>query len=119
VPNVIEQQDVVGANSAIWSAAVVPQIALAAAAGGAGRCSRRTGPAFTINATSFLSSAAQLIGLPQAATPVSAAVRRVDQILEGLRTIQRNRFLATLAAVQALVALSAGATSALLVVLTQ
>ncbi|MEO7556932.1 MAG: MFS transporter, partial [Acidimicrobiales bacterium] len=40
-------------------------------------------------------------------------------VVEGLRTIRRSRFLSTMICVQALAALSAGATSALLVVLAE
>jgi len=110
--------EVVGANSAIWSAGVLSQIALAPAAGAVVAFGGAT-PAFAINAASFALSAALLsrLELPSAARRV--ATRRIDEIKEGLRTIRRSRFLSTLAEVQALAALSAGATSALLVVLAE
>jgi hypothetical protein len=44
---------------------------------------------------------------------------RIDDVVAGLRFIRQSRFLGTLAAVQGLAALSAGATSALLVVLAE
>ncbi|HVL27181.1 MAG TPA: MFS transporter, partial [Acidimicrobiales bacterium] len=50
-------------------------------------------------------------------TPAAPASRRLADVAEGLRIVRTSRFLGTLAAVQALAALSAGATSALLVVL--
>jgi MFS family permease len=118
VPTLVGEDDVVGANSAIWSAAVVSQIALAPAAG-ALVATAGAGWAFTINAVSFLASAALLVRLPRAPRAAPVGGRRLDQILEGLRYIRRSRFLFTLAGVQALAALSAGATSALLVVLAE
>jgi predicted MFS family arabinose efflux permease len=77
------------------------------------------GAAFAINAASFLVSAATLTALPVAdALPVPARSRWA-LAMEGVRVIRRSRFLGTLAAVQGLAALSAGATSALLVVLAE
>lgn len=118
VPALVGPDDVVGANSAVWSAAVVSQIALAPAAGGLVALAGAA-PAFSINAASFLASAALLARL-------SVPRYRVDHVRSwraelgaGLSAIRRCRFLATLAVTQALAALSAGATSALLVVLAQ
>ena len=118
VPALVGPDDVVGANSAVWSAAVVSQIALAPAAGGLVALAGAA-PAFAINAASFLASAALLARL-------SVPRYRVDHVRSwraelgaGLSAIRRCRFLATLAVTQALAALSAGATSALLVVLAQ
>jgi MFS family permease len=117
LPSVIDRDDVVAANSALWSAAVISQIVLAPVAGGlvvlAG-----AGPAFAVNAASFLLSAALLRGLPEGPTS-PAATRRLADVAEGLRAIRHSRFLGTLAVVQALAALSAGGTSALLVVLAE
>jgi MFS family permease len=118
LPSVVRPDDLVEANSALWSAAVISQIALAPLAGvlvafaGAG-------PAFLLNAASFVVSAALLRGLPVLAHPAQAPRRRMADVAEGLRIIRRSRFLGTLAGVQALAALSAGATSALLVVLAE
>ncbi|MGQ0520639.1 MAG: MFS transporter [Actinomycetota bacterium] len=118
VPNLVQEDELVGANSALWSAAVLSQIVLAPVAGAvvawAGAAT-----AFAINAISFLVSAAALARL---AVPPSAPIHhqgRWAQAVEGVSVIRRSRFLATLAAVQGLAALSAGATSALLVVLAQ
>lgn len=118
VPALVGIDDIVGANSAIWSAAVVGQIALAPAAGvliafaGAG-------PAFGLNGFSFVVSALLVSGLPSRGRVVAPASRRLDQLIEGVRTVRQSRFLSTLAMVQVLAALSAGATSALLVVLAE
>jgi predicted MFS family arabinose efflux permease len=118
VPDLAGEDNVVGANSALWSAAVLSQIVLAPAAGGLIAIAG-TGPAFAINAVSFAASAALLVGLPLADRPAAEPGSRLHDIAEGLRTIRQSRFLRTLAAVQALAALSAGATSALLVVLAE
>jgi hypothetical protein len=77
------------------------------------------GPAFAINAASFMISAALLAGLTVPTAPQAAPTRPVDAVVAGVRFIRTSRFLGTLAAVQALAALSAGATSALLVVLAE
>ena len=77
------------------------------------------GPAFGLNAASYAISAVLLLGLALPAPPDRAPSRHLSDIAEGLRLIRRSRFLRTLAAVQGLAALSAGATSALLVVLAE
>jgi MFS family permease len=118
LPSLVDAEDVVGANSALWSAAVISQIVLAPPAGGrvlfAG-----AGPAFALNALSFLVSAWLLRRLPPGPARAAAGRRRLADVAEGLRIIRRSRLLGTLAGVQALAALSAGATSALLVVLAE
>lgn len=113
-----DEADIVGANSAIWSAAVLSQIVLAPLAG-ALVAFAGPGPAFGLNAASFLISAALLVGLNVPGPPRAVAVKRFGEIAEGLRTVRNSRLLSTLAWVQLLAALSAGATSALLVVLAQ
>jgi MFS family permease len=119
LPAMVDEDQLVRANSTIWSAAVISQIALAPVAGALVAASGAR-PAFAINAASYLISAALLAGLHLPATATAAAAMpRVQQVAEGLRTVRRHRFLATLAGVQALAALSAGATSALLVVLAE
>lgn len=122
LPAVAGEKDLVSANSAIWSAAVISQIALAPLAGvlvaAAG-----AGPAFGINAGSFLVSALLLAGIrvPQTPPPPQPPPRQAHagQIIDGLTYINGSRLLSTLGAVQGLAALSAGATSALLVVLAE
>ncbi|MGQ0618102.1 MAG: MFS transporter [Acidimicrobiia bacterium] len=117
VPDVVDEADIVGANSALWSAAVVSQIALAPLAGAVVAVAG-TSAAFAVNAASFLLSAFFLrrLTLP-AAMPTSERRTRRAEAVEGLRLIREHRFLTTLVVVQLLAALSAGATSALLVVL--
>lgn len=118
LPGLVADDELVGANSALWSAAVLSQIVLAPLAGAlvvwAG-----PGPAFAINGASFLVSAGLLTGLVVPAVRPLARQGRWAQALEGVRLIRRSRFLGTLALVQGLAALSAGATSALLVVLAE
>jgi len=118
VPLLVGDDDVVGANSAIWSAAVISQIVLAPLAG-ALVAFAGAGPAFLINATSFVVSAGLLVGLRLPAVPRQIGRQRFDDVTEGLRVIRASRLLSTLAGVQGLAALSAGATSALLVVLAE
>jgi MFS family permease len=118
LPSVVDRDDMVDANSALWSAAVFSQIALAPLAG-ALVAFAGAGPAFLLNAASFVVSAALLRGLPLAVSTSGAPRRRMADVAEGLRIIRSSRLLNTLAGVQALAALSAGATSALLVVLAE
>ena len=118
LPSVVDPDDLVGANSALWSAAVISQIVLAPLAGAlvlfAG-----AGPAFALNGASFLLSAWLLRRMPLEGPAAPAPRRRLADVAEGLRIIRHSRFLGTLAGVQGLAALSAGATSALLVVLAE
>ena len=118
VPAVVEEDDVVGANSALWSAAVVSQIALAPLAGGLVALAG-AGPAFVVNAASFVVSALLLARLDLPASVRPAPSRHVHDVREGVAVVRGSRLLSTLAGVQGLAALSAGATSALLVVLAE
>lgn len=118
LPSLVGPSDVLGANSAVWSGAVTSQVVLAPLAGvlvaAAG-----AGPAFWLNAASFVVSAALLSRLRVPARSPGPRGRRIDELAAGWRTIRYNRFLSTLASVHVLAALSAGATSALLVVLAE
>ncbi len=119
VPALVDKGDVVGANSAVWSAAVVSQVALAPLAGGLVALAG-AGPAFALNGFTFLVSAALLHQLRVPAAPrLTSPAGRLHQVREGLAVVRRSRLLSTMAGVQALAALSAGATSALLVVLAE
>lgn len=119
LPTLVGEGDLVAANSGIWTAAVLSQIALAPLAGilytvfGAG-------PAFGINAASFAVSAVVLVGL-RLPTPANPTGRRglFADATAGLRVLAGDRLLRALGAGQLLAALSAGATSALLVVLAR
>jgi len=118
LPSVVEPDELVGANSALWSAAVISQIVLAPLAGALVVVAGAEA-AFALNAISFLFSAVFLTRLPAAPAAAPVAHRRFGDVAEGLRIIRDSRLLATLASVQVLAALSAGATSALLVVLAE
>lgn len=117
LPTLIPREDLVAANSGIWTAAVLSQIVLAPLAGllvtGAGY-----GSAFAINAASYAISAVLLRGLRLPGTPAHLGQRHLlADVREGVRVLVRHRLLRALATGQLLAALSAGATSALLVVL--
>ncbi len=116
LPALVPAEDVVGANSAVWSAAVISQIALAPLAGALVAIAG-PGPAFAVNGLSFFASAALIARLPIAGRAAVVAEKYLHDVAEGLSAIRASRFLCVLAGVQGLAALSAGATSALLVVL--
>ena len=119
LPSLVPHDEIVGANSAIWSAAVISQIALAPVAGAVVALAG-PGPAFAVNAASFLVSAvfvAQLqVTRPK---PGGSSANHLDDVKEGLRAIRNSRFLTVLAGVQGLAALATGTTSALLVGLAE
>jgi len=119
LPSIVSEDELIAANSGLWSAAVVSQIALAPLAG-AMVAAWGVAPAFYFNAATFAFSALTLARLrladPQLQT---AAGSWASRILEGGRLLARDRRLRLLAIVQLLAALSAGATSALLVVLAE
>ncbi len=120
LPSVVEKDQLVAANSGLWSAAVTSQIALAPVAGLLVVALGPT-PAFLLNAATFAISAAILarLRLPMvmAGAPISTPWR--VRLIEGTQLFTRGRLLRTLALVQVMAALSAGATSALLVVLAE
>ena len=119
LPTLVPKDDLVAANSGIWTAAVLSQIALAPLAGllvvHAGY-----GPAFALNAASYALSALLLRGL-RVPAPLEHLGRRhlLADAREGVRVLASHRLLRALATGQLLAALSAGATSALLVVLAE
>lgn len=121
VPTVAGANRLVAANSGIWIAAVLAQILLAPTTGlVVGLVGLDV--AFWVNATSFVASAALLIRLPAGRTPASDAEARTagswwHDAAAGAGHILGDRLLRLLAAGQLLAALSAGATSALLVIL--
>jgi MFS family permease len=117
LPNVVDDDELFAANSGLWSAAVISQIALAPLAG-ALVATVGVGPAFLVNAASFAASALLLAGLRLPGPPApTAAGSWLGRVGEGARLLVADRLLRLLALVQLLAALSAGATSALLVVL--
>lgn len=118
LPDVVEDDDVVAANSALWTTAVLIQI-IAAPAAGAVIAAVGVEAAFAVNAATFVASALLLVGLRGGRTPADIAVRGWTGVAAGLTTVRRHPLLARLALVQVLASLSAGATSGLLVVLAQ
>jgi MFS family permease len=118
IPEVVEDDEVVDANTALWTTAVVAQIALAPLAGLV-IAAWGVGIAFALNAASFAVSGLVLLGLRAGRTPADIAVRGWRGVLVGVHTVRSSPLLARLAVVQVLASLSAGATSGLLVVLAE
>jgi MFS family permease len=119
LPSIVTEDQLVAANSGLWSAAVISQIALAPLAGVL-VTAWGPAPAFWFNAATFAISALALTGLRLPRPPASASTASwTARVLEGPRLLARDRLLRLLALVQLLAALSAGATSALLVVLAE
>ncbi len=119
LPSVVDEDELVAANSGIWTAAVTAQIGVAPVAALLA-VNVGFGPAFAVNAVSFVLSAAVLRGLrePERTRPVSVT-SSFSHAREALAALGQIPLLKALAAGQFLAALSAGATSALLVVLAQ
>ncbi|MDQ6649281.1 MAG: MFS transporter [Actinomycetota bacterium] len=119
LPALVDDDDLVAANSSIWTAAVTAQIVVAPLAALLA-VNVGFGPAFGLNAVSFALSALILRGLPE---PDRAAQVRVTSPFvharDGLKALAEIPLLKALAAGQFLASLSAGATSALLVVLAK
>lgn len=119
LPALVDERELVTANSGIWTTAVIAQIALAPLAGALAAVVGFAA-AFWVNAASFATSAMLLTGL-------ASAGHRVDTIspgwlrdtLAGVRLLVTDRLMRALATAQLLAALSAGATSALLAVLAR
>jgi predicted MFS family arabinose efflux permease len=117
LPTLVDDEELVAANSGIWSAAVLIQVALAPAAGLLA-VTAGFGWAFGANAASFGLSALLLRGLRAGEAPRPITTASIwTQGRQALGLLSRDRLLRALAVAQALAALSAGATSALLVVL--
>lgn len=117
VPDLVEgEDDLVEANSALWTAAVVAQVVLAPIAGGL-VATVGVEWAFGLNAASYLLSALGLWRLDAGTRPADVAPGGWRRALAGLEAVRADPLLARLAIVQCLAALSAGATGGLLVVL--
>ncbi len=116
LPTLVDDDELVAANSGIWSAAVLTQVLLAPLAGLLATTAG-FGWAFAANAASFGLSALLLQGLTGEAPRPIVTASIWTQGVEALRLLGGDRLLRALALAQALAALSAGATSALLVVL--
>ncbi len=119
LPAVVEDEDLVTANSGIWTAAVTAQILVAPAAALLA-VQVGFGAVFAVNAASFALSAVVLRGLREPERPRAVSVSSPSaHPREALAALAALPLLKALAAGQFLAALSAGATSALLVVLAQ
>lgn len=119
LPAIAARDRLIAANSGIWTAAVLSQIVLARLAGLL-VTAFGYGPAFALNAASFAVSALALGGLRVPGHSERVTRRRVlADAREGVRAVAGHTLLRALAVGQAMAALSAGATRALLVVLAQ
>jgi MFS family permease len=119
LPALVRREALVAANTGIWTAAVLSQIVLAPLAGLLVTVFGY-GPAFTVNATSYAISALVLRGLRVPTTPEPVLRPRLwTEARHGVRVLVQHRLLRALCIGQLLAALSAGATSALLVVLAE
>ena len=118
LPEVVEDEDLVTANTALWTVAVVAQIVIAPAAGVLiGAFGVRL--AFGVNSASFLLSAALLRGLRSGRTGAGIVSRGWTGVAAGVYAVRSHPLLRRLAIVQVLASLSAGATGGLLVVLAE
>ncbi|GAC1649923.1 MAG: MFS transporter [Herpetosiphon sp.] len=119
LPTLLDEEDLLAANSVSWSTGRFVQIIGSALA--AGIIAAVGAPAaFVFNAATFTFSALLLLLLPiPRGQDVAAAGWKgfLADAREGLRYARQDRFVSRLIGVQALAALSVGATSALLVVL--
>lgn len=119
LPAIIAKDRLIAANSGIWTAAVFSQIVLAPLAGLLVTTAGYS-LAFAINAASYGISAVVLSRLRVPGREEHIEPRHLlAQAREGVRVLLGHRLLRALAIGQALAALSAGATSALLVVLAK
>ena len=119
LPSLVADEELVAANSGIWTAAVTAQVLVAPVAV---LLATRVGfgVAFAVNAVSFAVSAAVLTGLREPGRIVPVTVSNpFAHARDGLRALAALPLLRALAIGQFLAALLAGATSALLVVLAQ
>jgi MFS family permease len=125
IPALTTEQQRLAANSVAWSTGRLVQI-IASAVVGVLIALVGTGPAFTINALSFVASALLIarLSIPPHAGQVSDATKRglhtyLADARDGLAFARSDRFISRLLIVQAVASLATGATSALLVVLAE
>lgn len=116
LPDVVKPEALVDANAALWTVAVVAQVVLAPLAGLV-VAAWGTGPAFAVNALSYLVSALLLAGLRAGRSPGATVPSGWRAAAGAVAVVMGHPLLSRLAVVQTLAALSAGATSGLLVVL--
>ena len=125
IPVIATEEQRLAANSVAWSTGRLVQIIAAAVAGGVIAVIGTDG-AFLINATSFLISALLIVRLPigahagQLATGARRGLHGFGaDARAGLRFALRDRLVSRLLIVQTLASLATGATSALLIVLSE
>lgn len=121
LPMLLDEEDLLTANSIAWSTGRFVQIIGSALAGGV-IAMVGAEAAFVFNAGTFLISALLLLllpVLPNRRVSVSGWNGFIRDAREGLDYARHDRFVARLISVQALASFSVGATSALLVVLAQ
>ena len=116
LPEVVGDGEVIDANSAMWTAAVMAQITIAPVAGFV-IAAFGVEVAFLINAATFIASALLLAGLRAGRVRADTTGRGWKGVLAGVHTVRADPLLTRLAVVQILASMSAGATSGLLVVL--
>lgn len=116
LPDVVDEDDLVDANAALWTVAVLAQIVLAPTAG-AMIAAVGVSAAFGVNAASYVLSALLLVGLRAGRTRQERDHSGWSAVSAGVRSVRAVPLLRRLAIVQVLASLSAGATSGLLVVL--
>ncbi len=125
IPLLTTEEQRLAANSVSWSTGRLVQILASAFAGGL-IALVGINAAFALNAATFLASAALLgaLPIPPHAGQLATGVRRglggyLSEARSGLGYALRDRFVSRLLGVQALASLAVGATSALLVVLSE
>lgn len=121
LPTLLDEKDLLAANSISWSTGRFVQIIGSALAAGM-IATVGAEAAFVFNAATFLVSALLLFQLPIPAGQ-NVATRGwhgfITDARDGLRFARHDRFVSRLMVIQVLASLSVGATSALLVVLAQ
>ncbi len=125
IPVLTTEEQRLAANSVAWSTGRLVQILASAVAGGLINLIG-TGPAFAINAASFVLSALLIstLRIPDHGGQLGAGTKRglgsyFSDARAGLAFARRDRFVSRLLLVQALASLATGATSAMLVVLSE
>ncbi len=125
IPALTTEEQRLAANSVAWSTGRLVQIVASAVSGGL-IAFLGTGPAFVLNAASFVVSALLLVRLavPAHAGQLGAGTKRglgsyFGEARAGLAYAARDRFVSRLLVVQSLASFAVGATGAMLVVLAE
>lgn len=125
MPAIVEPESLLAANSVSWTTGRLVQILASAIAGGL-IAFIGTGPAFGLNAATFLFSAFMIarLTIPAHAGQIASTSKRglqgwAGDIERGLRYVRGDRFVSRMLLVQALASFAVGATGALLVILSE